>query len=310
MGGWSTLDVPDLTGRTAAVTGANSGIGLVCARELARKGATVVMGCRDPQRGENALAEMREAASGVTVELERLDLADLASVREFAAAVCERHPKLDLLINNAGVMATPRAETKDGFELQIGTNHLGHFALTGLLFDRLTAAREARVVTVSSGAHRLGRIDFDDLMGERSYSRWGRYSQSKLANLLFAFELARRAAKADLALISAAAHPGYAATHLQSSGPGLGGGLVSLFNTTIGRLGNVLIAQSDEMGAQPSLYAATVEAMPSGGFVGPSGPGELRGRPKLVSPARAARDEAIAARLWDVSEALTGVEYL
>jgi len=208
------------------------------------------------------------------------------------------------------VMAPPREETADGFELQIGTNHLGHFALTGLLFDRLLAAPEARVVTVSSGAHKMGKIDFDDLMSERSYSRWGNYGQSKLANLMFALELARRAAKADLPLRSAAAHPGYAATHLQSAGPGMGGGLVSLFNATVGRLGNVLIAQSDEMGAQPTLYAATMESMPSGGYVGPSGPGELRGHPKLVSPSRGARNEEVAARLWEVSQELTGVEYL
>ncbi len=208
-------------------------------------------------------------------------------------------------------MAPPREETADGFELQFGTNHLGHFALTGLVLDRLMAGEgEARVVTVSSMAHRTGSMDWDDLQGERSYSRWRRYGQSKLANLLFANELGRRSAAGGWDITSAAAHPGYAATHLQSSGPGLGGGLVCFLNVAIAmKLTQPRIAQSDEMGALPSLYAATVPEVTSGAYVGPSGPGEARGHPKLVGSTQASRSEEDAKRLWEISEELTGVSY-
>lgn len=309
MSGWSASDIPSQAGRTWVVTGANSGIGLVSARELARTGARVVMGCRDPERGERALADVRAAVPAAEVELRRLDLADLGSVRDFASIVSETAGSLDGLLNNAGVMAPPRKETADGFELQLGTNHLGHFALTGLLLDTLQESGDARVVTVSSAAHRIGSIDFSDLQGREHYSRWRRYGQSKLANLLFAFELQRRSDVAGWGLRSAAAHPGYASTHLQSSGPGIGGGLAGLVNSTLARLGNVVIAQSDEMGALPSLYAATAPDMPPGGFAGPSGPGEMRGHPKLVSASGAARSEDDAQRLWSISEELTGVSF-
>lgn len=307
--GWSADDIPSLEGQTFVVTGANSGIGLVTARELAKAGATVVMGCRDPERGEAALASVRADAPGADAELGRLDLADLASVRDFAGTVAAEHPRLDGLVNNAGVMATPRSETADGFEIQLGTNHLGHFALTGLLLGSLRAADAPRVVTVASAAHRMGSIDFEDLQGERSYGRWRRYGQSKLANLLFAFELQRHSDAEGWNILSAAAHPGYASTHLQTSGPGTGGGIQSLLNVTLGKLGNLLIAQSDEMGALPTLYAATHPGMPPGGYVGPSGPGEARGHPQLVSTSRAARSEAVAARLWSTSEELTSVSF-
>ncbi|MDQ3729391.1 MAG: oxidoreductase [Actinomycetota bacterium] len=309
MSGWSAADIPSQANRTWVVTGANSGIGFVTARELARAGARVILGCRDPERGERALSEVRSAASGPEPELGQLDLADLGSVRDFAAVVTERVKSLDGLVNNAGVMAPPREETADGFELQLGTNHLGHFALTGLLMDSLLASHEARVVTVSSTAHKFGSMDFDDLQGEESYSRWPRYGQSKLANLLFAYELDRRAAAGGWELRSVAAHPGYASTHLQSSGPGLGGGFASLLNVTVMKVTNLVFAQSDEMGALPSLYAATVPEMPAGGFAGPSGPGEMRGRPKLVGSTRASRSESDAKRLWEISEELTGVKY-
>ena len=310
MTGWSAKDILSQEGKTWAVTGANSGIGLVTSRELARAGAAVVLGCRDRERGRRALEDVERVALSAKPVLVQLDLADLGSVRDFAGVVSERFGHLDGLVNNAGVMAPPRQETADGFELQLGTNHLGHFALTGLLLDLLRSAPgEARVVTVSSVAHRIGSIDFDDLQGERSYSRWGRYGQSKLANLLFAYELARRSDAGGWGIRSTAAHPGYAATHLQSSGPGLGGGISSLLNVTVMRATNVLVAQSDEMGALPTLYAATVPEMPQGGFAGPSGPGEARGHPKLVSSSGASRSEADAQRLWDVSEELTGVRY-
>ncbi len=310
MSGWSQKDIPSQAGRTWAVTGANSGIGLVTARELARAGATVILGCRDPERGQRALEDVSRAASGPDPQLVRLDLADLGSVRDFASVVSESVESLDGLVNNAGVMAPPREETADGFELQFGTNHLGHFALTGLLLDRLMAGDdEARVVTVSSMAHRTGSMDWDDLQGEKSYSRWGRYGQSKLSNLLFANELGRRSAAGGWGITSAAAHPGYAATHLQSSGPGIGGGLVSFLNVTAARLGNLVIAQSDEMGALPTLYAATVPEVTSGAYFGPSGVGEARGHPKLVGSTRASRSEEDAQRLWEISEELTGVSY-
>ena len=306
MTGWTADDMPDQGGRVAVVTGANSGLGLITARELARNGATVVMGCRDPGRGERAHAEVAAAAPAAEVALERLDLADLGSVREFAARVGEAHPRIDLLVNNAGIMAPPRSETADGFELQLGTNHLGHFALTGLLLERLLAGSEPRVVTVSSGAHWMGRIRFDDLQLSRRYERWTAYAQSKLANLLFAFELDRRARGADKPLKSLAAHPGYSATHLQTT---RGGGLVSRLNTAVMAVTNRVLAQSDEMGALPSLYAATVPDLPGGAFVGPDSMGGSRGYPTLASSSSRSRDEAAAKRLWEVSVDLTGVDY-
>jgi NAD(P)-dependent dehydrogenase (short-subunit alcohol dehydrogenase family) len=290
---WTAAQLPDLTDRVAVITGANSGIGLVAARELARAGATVVMAVRNPDKG-------REAASGMRAEVRQLDLADLSSVRAFAAGL--PYERVDLLINNAGVMAPPRRLTADGFESQIGTNHLGHFALTGLLLGALGASAAPRVVTVSSDAHRFGRIRFDDLHGERHYNNWLAYSQSKLANLLFAFELARRAVAAGSKLLSLAAHPGYAATNLQTAGPA---GRIERLTMIVT---NRLVAQSAEMGALPTLYAAVAE-LPGGSFVGPNGFMSLRGHPHLVTASGRAYDEEAARRLWSVSEELTGVRY-
>jgi NAD(P)-dependent dehydrogenase (short-subunit alcohol dehydrogenase family) len=299
---WTAHDIPDLTGLRAVVTGANSGLGFEVGRELARAGADVVLACRDPGRGEAALGAIGRELPDARVRLEALDLAALASVRAFAGRL-GRGP-VDLLINNAGLMAAPRRVTVDGFELQFATNHLGHFALTGLLLDRLRAAPAGRVVTVSSILHRRGRIDFDDLQGERGYRPWAAYAQSKLANLLFCFELDRRCRAADLDLASLAAHPGYAATRLQSSGP----------RRPVERLlfpvGNLLFAQSAAAGALPILYAASAPDLPSGVFVGPDGSGERRGHPRVVAPAPSALDLETAARLWEVSEALTGVDWL
>jgi NAD(P)-dependent dehydrogenase (short-subunit alcohol dehydrogenase family) len=290
---WTAAEIPDQSGRTVVVTGANSGIGLVAARELARTGARVVMAVRDVEKGRRAADGFAGAA-----EVRRLDLADLESVRGFAA---EFDGQLDRLINNAGVMAPPRRTTKDGFELQLGTNHLGHFALTGLLLPRLLEAPEARVVTVSSGAHRIGTIHFDDLQGERHYNNWRWYGQSKLANLMFAFELQRRATEAGAALESTAVHPGYARTNLQfAAPPWYEKGVMAVTN---------LLAQSAEMGALPTLYAATFPELPGGSFVGPDSFMEQRGYPKIVSAAGKAYDEDAWRRLWEVSEELTGVHY-
>jgi NAD(P)-dependent dehydrogenase (short-subunit alcohol dehydrogenase family) len=249
-------------------------------------------------KGEAALAEVR-AAGGGDAELARLDLGELDSVRAFAAA--QERP-IDLLLCNAGVMAPPRRETADGFELQIGTNHLGHFALCGLLLDRLKESGAARVVSVSSNGHRMGRIDFDDLHGRRRYSRWRAYGASKLANLLFMRELDGRARAAGLPLTSVAAHPGYTATNLQFAAP-------PLVDRLVMRVGNVVIAQTAEKGTLPVLYAATAPGLPGGSYVGPDGPGEWRGDPQLVGMSKRAQDPETARRLWEVSESLTGVRY-
>ena len=304
MSGWTATDIPDQTGRRAVVTGSNSGIGLQAALELARHGAEIVLACRDAGRGAAAVKRIKAEAPGANVELRTLDLADLASVRTFAA---DLNRDLDLLVNNAGVMAIPRRSTADGFEMQLGTNHLGHFALTGLLLPALLRRPEPRVVTLSSSMHRTGHLDFDDLQGERNYRRWGAYSQSKLANLLFAFELARRAEAAGSPLLSVAAHPGYAATNLQSAR--LEDGVVAWMEAQFMRMGNLVFAQSDAAGALPTLYAATMD-LPGGAYVGPDGRGESRGHPRLVGTAKAATDLDAARRLWDVSEELTGVRYV
>ena len=302
--------IGDLTPMTALVTGANSGIGYQAATALARGGARVLLTSRDPWRGDEALGQLRVAVPGAVVELAALDLADLRSVRALAERLTGSLDRLDLLVNNAGVMATPRRTTADGFELQLGTNHLGHFALTGLLLPLLLVGgsehRPARVVTVSSGAHRFGRIDRGDLMGERRYRPWRAYGQSKLANLLFMLELARRADRAGVRLASVAAHPGYAATNLQAVGPAMTG------NRMMGRLtelGNRLLAQSAEQGAWPTLRAATDPVAAGGDYFGPDGLGESRGRPTRVGMSAAARDADTAAWLWDRSIELTGVDY-
>jgi NAD(P)-dependent dehydrogenase (short-subunit alcohol dehydrogenase family) len=288
---WTTEDLARQDGRTFVVTGANSGIGLAAARELARAGGRVVLAVRDPARGEQAAATI----DGET-EVRRLDLADLASVRAFAEAW---DGDVDVLVNNAGVMATPQGRTQDGFELQLGTNHLGHFALTNLLLPHVTD----RVVNLSSFAHRMARsIHFDDLNWERGgYRRWRAYGQTKLANLLFTLELQHRLATAGSDVRAVAAHPGWSATNLQShTGSALQNGLLAI--------GNRLLAQSEEMGAFPTLYAATQD-IPGGSYVGPDGLGEQRGHPRLVGRSRAASDAEAARRLWTLSEELTGIGF-
>jgi NAD(P)-dependent dehydrogenase (short-subunit alcohol dehydrogenase family) len=287
---WTAADLPDLTGRTVVVTGANSGIGLVTARELARVGAHVVLAVRDEARGRSAA----ETFSG-SWEVRRLDLADLASVRSFADGWSG---DLDVLVNNAGVMAVPKQRTVDGFEMQFGTNHLGHFALTNLLLPAIVD----RVVTVSSGAHRMGRVKLDDLNWERRrYSAWAAYGQSKLANLLFTLELQRRLTAAGSWVRAIAAHPGYAATNLQSH---TGNAITS----AVMAFANVVVAQSDEMGALPTLFAVA-EDLPGGSYVGPDGFQETRGHPTLVARSAAASDVDSAAALWTASEQLTGTTF-
>ncbi|MER6731435.1 oxidoreductase [Streptomyces puniciscabiei] len=286
---WNATHLPDLTGRTAVITGANSGLGLVTAEALARAGAHVVFAVRDLARGGAAAAKV----SGST-EVRRLDLADLDSVREFAAG-WDR--PLDLLINNAGVMMLPEQRTEQGFEMQFGTNHLGHFALTNLLLPQVTD----RVVTVSSGLHRGGAIHFEDVNLRGRYTPTRAYAQSKLANLLFTLELQRRLTEAGSPVRALAAHPGYAATNLQShhANP-LARGFMAI--------GNRLFAQSDRAGAQPTLYAASQD-LPGASYVGPAGLGEMRGAPTLVGRSAAAADPVAARRLWTLSEEMTGVEW-
>ena len=287
---WTPKDLPNLDGRTVLITGATSGIGRAAATELARAGARVVLAVRNTERGGEIASALGNGA-----EARKLDLTDLASVRAFAEAWDE---PIDVLINNAGVMAVPEGRTKDGFETQIGTNHLGHFALTGLLLDHVTD----RVVQIASGAHRMGKIDLEDLNWERrSYRRWPAYGQSKLANLLFMFELQRRLAEAGSPVRAVAAHPGYAATELQSrTGNPIQNGLMAI--------GNRILAQSGDQGAWPTEFAAT-EDIPGGSYVGPDGRGEMRGHPTLVSPSSAATDGDVARGLWALSEQLTGVRY-
>jgi NAD(P)-dependent dehydrogenase (short-subunit alcohol dehydrogenase family) len=298
---WTAADIPDLTGRRAVVTGANSGIGYHAALELARHGARVVLAARDPGRGAAAVDRLRAEVPAADVELGALDLADLASVRAFAGAY---EGDLDLLVNNAGIMAVPLRHTADGFESQFGTNHLGHFALTGLLLPRLLARPGARVVTVTSSAHRMGRIDFDDLDAQHGYRKWPAYGQSKLANLLFTFELQRRADAAGLDLRSVAAHPGYASTNLQTAGPRLSGSKVAERGAA---LMNRLLGQSAAAGALPTLRAAADPAVRGGEVFGPAAFGGMHGPPVRVTVSRAARDRAVAERLWTVSAEKTGV---
>jgi len=287
---FSTKDIPDMSGRSVIVTGANSGIGRAAARALAAAGARVVLAVRDIGKGRSAAAGM----PGQT-EVRALDLARLASVRDFAAGW---QGGVDVLINNAGVMAPPLGRTSDGFELQFGTNHLGHFALTNLLLERIGG----RVVTVSSNGHRIGSIDFDDLNWERKpYRAWRAYGQSKLANLLFTAELQRRLTAAGSPVLATAAHPGYAATNLQFHS-----GRRSL--DVLSAVGNRLFAQDEDGGALPTLYAAVADVPPNS-FAGPGGFMEQRGAPKLVGRSGAAKDADVARRLWEVSEELTGVRF-
>ena len=301
QGPWTVADVPDQSGRTVVVTGANSGIGFEAAAVLARRGAITVLACRDAAKSEAAAARMTEAAPGASVMVVRVDLASLDSVRAAAAEILARHERLDLLINNAGLMWPAYGKTVDGFELQFGTNHLGHFALTGLLLEAMLPVPGSRVVTVSSNGHRVGRIDFADLQSEQRYGRMTAYAQSKLANLMFTYELQRRLAAAGAPTVALAGHPGNAFTDLtrhlpavlQSAYPAVGG----------------LFAQSAAMGALPTLRAASDPAAAGGEYYGPGGLAQVKGYPVRVPPAARSRDESAGRRLWAESERLTGVTY-
>ena len=303
---WTADDIPPQAGRTVVITGANSGIGYEAARQLAAKGAHVVLACRDQAKGRGAIESITAAQPSASVELMELDLADLGSIRRFAAAALAACPALHVLCNNAGVMAIPHRTTGDGFEMQFGTNHLGHFALTGLLLERLLATPGARVVTVSSGAHKFGVMHWDDLQGQRSYGSWRAYGQSKLANLLFTYELQRRLVTAHAGLISVACHPGYAATNLQAAGPRMQG---SSIGEAVWGFANRLLAQSAAMGALPTLYAATAPEVRGSDYIGPDGLGEQWGHPKKVRSNSRSHDPEAQRRLWEISEQLVGVRY-
>lgn len=304
---WTSADIPDQSGRTVMVTGANSGLGFETSLALVRKGAHVIMTARDRGKGSAAADRIVAEYPAAKVELRLLDLADLDSVRTCAAQIQSDGLEVDVLVNNAGIMWPPHTLTRQGFELQFATNHLGHFALTGLLLAQLqrSAARgsDCRVVTVSSVEHRGGRVHFDDLAGARSYSPRSYYSQSKLANVLFGLELDRRLRAANSPVRSVLSHPGYSSTNLQSAGP------TGVLKFLFGFVGNRTMAQPAAHGAWNQEYAATASAVQGGQFIGPNGFGEYRGYPTIVQPDKPGLDLASAQRLWDLSEELTGVSY-
>jgi NAD(P)-dependent dehydrogenase (short-subunit alcohol dehydrogenase family) len=303
---WTTANIPNLTGKTVIVTGANSGLGYEVTLALAAKGAQVVMACRNLDKGEGAAALVRKQHPTAALVVKELDLASLASVRRFAEAFQQQYTTLDILCNNAGLMAIPRRTTADGFEMQFGTNHLGHFALTGLLLTPLLQTPGARVVTVSSGLHERGTINFTDLMGEQRYEKWTAYSQSKLANLLFVYELQRRFVATGVDAKSIGAHPGYSATNLQGVGPIMEGSWPARIGMM---LANRLIAQSAASGALPLLYAAVAPDVNGCDYIGPTGFQGMRGAPGKVRSNAESYNEEVAAKLWAISVELTGVTY-
>jgi NAD(P)-dependent dehydrogenase (short-subunit alcohol dehydrogenase family) len=303
---WTAADIGDLTGFTALVTGANSGIGYETVRALSDHGAHVVMGCRNQEKARKARDRLESELTRSTLELLALDLADLDSVRRGAEAFLSRHARLDLLVNNAGVMGTPYRQTADGFELQMATNHLGHFALTGLLLNRIVTTERSRVVTISSHMHHLGRLHLDDVAHSTPHNSWVTYGTSKLANLLFTRELSRRLAGEGLATMALAAHPGWTQSNLAGNGTAFSDSRV---RRTLGRTAGSTLGQTTVNGALPVLCAATSPAVHSGDYVGPSRLFGLVGSPRLTRPSRRGRDGASAAELWRCSEELTGVSY-
>ena len=302
---WTAADIPDLTGRTAVVTGASAGLGLETAKVLAARGASVVLACRNVDKAERAATPIRADVGQADMQIVKLDLASLASVREAAAELRSEHSQLDLLILNAGVMQMPYRRTEDGFELTLATNHLGHFALTGLLLDRLLDVAGSRIVTVSSVAHRRGHIRFDDLQSERSYDASGAYAQSKLANLLFAYELDRRLRAAGAPTTSLAAHPGNARTDLWQTSSSLERAVISPRL----RFLNFWLVQGAEAGALPTLRAATDPSARGGEYYGPAGRFQFAGDPVRVESNDRSHDATAQRQLWDMSEQLTGARY-
>lgn len=294
---WTEKDVKDQTGRIAIVTGANSGIGFETARVLAKKGAMVILGCRNINKGRQAINKIHTGTNKAKVELMELDLSNLQSVHNFSAAFLQKHDRLDLLINNAGVMVPPYSKTNDGFELQFGTNHLGHFGLTGLLIHLLKATPGSRIVNLSSMAHKGGKLNFDDLQWEkREYKPWQAYGDSKIANLYFTFELQRHLNENGNSTIATAAHPGWTATDLQR-------------NSSLSNFLNRFFAQQPHAGAWPTLLAAVDDSAKGGEYYGPCGFLEIKGHPKRVQPNKLAQDREVAARLWKVSEELTNIHF-
>jgi len=303
---WGVVDIGDLTGRVALVTGANSGIGYETAKALADHGAHVILACRNEERARQARDTMESQLDRSSLELLALDLADLVSVRRAADAVLRDHARLDIVVNNAGVMGTPYRQTADGFELQIATNHLGHFALTGLLLDRVVTTERSRIVTVSSHMHRAGRLRLDDVAGTAPRNTWVSYGTSKLANLLFTAELSRRLEAADLPTLALAAHPGWTRSNLAGNGAALGD---SRLRRRLGRTAGTTLGQSTAAGALPVLCAATSSSVRSGQYIGPAHRFGLSGPPRVTRPSGRARDAEMAAGLWRASEELTGVRY-
>lgn len=303
---WTQNDIPDQQGKLIIVTGGNSGIGYEAALALAGRNAHVILAVRGVDKGEEAAHQIRQRYPKALVTVMALDLSDLKSVRAFAESYLASNDRLDILINNAGVMALPARKTVDGFEMQFGTNHLGHFALTGLLLPALKKTPGARVVTVSSGVHVSGDIHFDDLQWEKKYDRWGAYAQSKLANLLFAYGLQRRFAETGIMALSVGCHPGYTATNLQAVGPQMEGSAIKLLMM---KISNFLLAQGQDMGALPTLFAATAPQVNGCDYIGPTGKGGARGYPDKVRSNDKSYNETLAKRLWTVSEELTGVVY-
>ena len=302
-GKWTAADIPDLTGKVVVVTGGNSGIGLGAVKAIARKGADTILACRSPERGQAALDELKAEVPGAKAELMALDLASLASVERFAGEFAERHSRLDVLANNAGIMVIPYGKTEDGFERQVGTNHLGHFALTGRLLDVLMATPGARVVNVSSLAHKRAELDLDNLLYEKgSYGEWAAYGRSKLLNLLFTYELQRRFERAGIDALSLAAHPGFSASNLT-------GHMAERLHMRIALRIFHTIIQGPDMGALPTLRAATDPEATGGQYFGPGRLNETTGHPVLVEASAEAHDEADGRRLWELSEELTGVRF-
>ena len=304
---WTTAQIPDQTGRVAVITGANSGIGLEAARVLVAKGAHVVLACRNPAKATDAESLLRAETPEASLEVMALDVSRLASVRAFAEAFRATHSRLDVLCNNAGVMALPPSLTEDGFDLQMATNHFGHFALTGLLLDLLKSSGPSRVVNVSSGMHRIGGDRFEAMMEGRPLSPWLVYGQTKLANVLFSNELDRRATAAGLAVHALTCHPGYAATNLQGTSASAGGAFG--YSEGVAAFMNRVFAQPSAAGAWPTLFAATSPEARGGDYIGPGGITESSGPPVRAKASRAARDPDLARRLWAISVKATGVDF-